>query len=424
MIPTVLVAASVALARCLAAVRLQRWQLGAPAVMATAGILFGLAVEHSVAEALDTEIAQHVAEIILAFLLFVDATEVKGGRLWGNSPGLVARMLLLALPLGLGAAMLLGAALYPDLGWGLLLVVGCVVVPIDFAPSENIVRDRRLSSRVRSVLNVESGYNDGIVSPVFLFGLLLAGSAHSVHTPLDALTTAVSQALKAVLVGVLLGGLVAWLMQRAAQAGWTSPQSRRLAVLLTPLVAYATAVEIGGNGFVTAFVCGIAFRYVHRVIIARRIHRTSDPQRGRARTATAFSQDFGTLEDVTTLMTMTMWFVVGLAAVVAFTDGVSWQAAVFCFAALTVLRIVPVFVSLLGTSLPRRDRLLLGLLGPRGTTTIVFGLIAYNDLPLGPSADAVLLITVLCVLGSVLLHGVGADAVVGRLGTKAADRPS
>ncbi|KND33512.1 cation:proton antiporter [Streptomyces acidiscabies] len=409
MIPTVLAAALMALIRSLAALRLQRWHLGAPATMVLAGALVGLSVEDSVAAALNTEVAQHVAEIILAFLLFVDATEIRGGRLWGNSPRLVARVLLIALPLSLGAAMLLGRLVFPGLSWALMLVIACVVVPIDFAPSEGVVRDGRLSSRVRSVLNVESGYNDGIVSPLFLFGLLLAGGSSTLHTPTEALTSAAGQAVKAVIAGLVIGSLVAWLLHRAGRAEWTTAQSRRIAILVTPLIAYTAGVEIGGNGFVTSFVCGIAFRYVHRVLVARRqAHRSS-----------LGSHEVVLLEDVTTLMTMTMWFVVGLAAVVTVELGVTWQAVLFCLAALTVVRVVPVLIALAGSPLGRKDRVLLGLLGPRGTTTIVFGLIAYNSLPDGTPADTVLQATVLSVLGSVLLHGMCSEALIRR---SAADR--
>ncbi|WP_370948428.1 cation:proton antiporter [Amycolatopsis sp. cg5] len=416
MIPTVLAAAAVAMVRSLAALRLQRWNLGAPAMMVLGGILIGLLVQDSVAAALNTDVAQHVAEIILAFLLFVDATEIRGGRLWGNSPGVAGRVLLLAMPVSIGLAMLLGAVLFPDLSWTMLLIVACVVMPIDFAPSEGVVRDRRLSARVRSVLNVEGGYNDGIVTPVFVFALLLAGSGEGeAKTPLGALGTAFSQAAIAIGVGLALGSLVAWLMHRTDRAGWTSAQTRRIVVALTPLVAYSTAVQLGGNGFVTSFVCGIAFRYVHRLLIARAIHRAPSGQRGHA--LTALTKDFGLLEDLTALMTMTMWFVVGLAAVVMFIVGISWQAVVFCVAALTVIRFVPVLASLLGCSLPRRDRVLIGLLGPRGTTTIVFGLIAYNGLPDGVPADTVLLSTVLVVIGSVVLHGAGSEPVIRKLGT-------
>ncbi|MEV0052770.1 hypothetical protein AB0H34_19980 [Saccharopolyspora shandongensis] len=86
--------------------------------------------------ALNTDVAQHIAEIILAVLLFVDATEVRGGRLLGRSPGLVARVLLVAMPLSIALAMLLGVVLLPGLSWPLLLIVACIVIPSDFAPAE------------------------------------------------------------------------------------------------------------------------------------------------------------------------------------------------------------------------------------------------------------------------------------------------
>jgi NhaP-type Na+/H+ or K+/H+ antiporter len=101
----------------------------------------GFTIGGSVGEALNTEVAQHTAELILAVLLFVDATEVRGGRLWGNSPGLAARMLLIAMPLSLVAAMAAGFPLFPGLQLPVLLVLACVVMPIDFAPSERVVRD-------------------------------------------------------------------------------------------------------------------------------------------------------------------------------------------------------------------------------------------------------------------------------------------
>jgi NhaP-type Na+/H+ or K+/H+ antiporter len=84
---------------------------------------------------------------------------------------------------------------------------------------------------------------------------------------------------------------------------------------------------------------------------------------------------------------------------------------VFCALALTVVRVGPVLLSLVGSKFSARERLLVGALGPRGTTSIVFGLLAFNRLPEGEAADTILLITVVCVLGSVVVHGMGARPV-------------
>ncbi|MEU3642206.1 cation:proton antiporter [Lentzea sp. NPDC034063] len=398
-----LAAAFAMVVRSLAANRLDRWLLGAPLVMVLAGVVVGLFEPNGIADGLNTESVQHAAEIILAVLLFVDATEVRAGRLWGAYPGLVARVLLVAMPVSIAVAALLGWLLFPTLPWAVLLLVACVTVPIDFAPAERVVRDPGLSVRVRGTLNVESGYNDGIVTPLFLFALILAGDDSQDRTPLEALGTVLPFALKALLAGVVIGALLGWLMDLAHQAGWVSDQSARVAVLLAPLLTYTATVAIDGNGFVASFVCGIAFRYVHRLLKARRV-RTG---RAEARTD-ALNTDLHLLEDVTGLLTMTMWFVVGIAAVLTFYLGVSWQILLFCAAVLTVVRIVPVFLAFTGSRMPRRERLLVGALGPRGTTTIVFGLLAYNRLPEGNTADTILALTVGCVLGSVVLHGVGA----------------
>jgi NhaP-type Na+/H+ or K+/H+ antiporter len=415
MIPMMLAASVAAVLRSLTARRLERWNVGAPAVMVLAGALVGFTVAGSVAEALNTEVALHAAELILAVLLFVDATEVRRGRLWGYSPGLAARLLLVAMPLSVAAAVAVGVPLFPGLALPALLVLACVVMPIDFAPSERVVRDRRLSVRMRSVLNVEGGYNDGIISPVFLFALALAaGGAQSAAGPLQALGTAVSQAVIAIIVGLVLGSVVGWLLDRAAELAWTTDQSRRVVVVLAPLMTYAVAVAIGGNGFVASFVCGIAFRYVHRALVARRLRRPHDVPVGTGRAGVAMTQDFALLEDATALMTMAMWFVVGLAGVPLIVL-VDLPIVVFCVLALTVLRIAAVWLSLLGSRLSGRERLLLGLLGPRGTTTIVFGLLAFNALPDGLPADTILLTTILCVVGSVLLHGLGTSPAIARL---------
>jgi NhaP-type Na+/H+ or K+/H+ antiporter len=259
------------------------------------------------------------------------------------------------------------------------------------------------------VLNVESGYNDGIVSPLFLFALILAGDHSQEHTPLGALATVVPFALKALVAGVVLGTLLAVLMDQAHRLGWMTDQAARVVVMLAPLLTYTATVAVDGNGFVASFVCGTAFRYVHRQLKARRLRRA--PGARGTDSAHSLTKDFQLLEDLTSVLTMTMWFMVGVAAVLMVVLGVSWQVVLFCAAALTVLRIAPVFFALLGSKFPARERLLIGTLGPRGTTTIVFGLLAFNRLPEGGTADTILTITVVCVLGSVLLHGVGARPV-------------
>jgi sodium/hydrogen antiporter len=407
-IPSLVVLAAVATGWALAAGRLERWHVRAPLVMVLAGLTTGFLTDNVIANSLNSGVAQHVAEIILAILLFIDATAVPAGRLWGQDPRAAARALLLAMPLSLLLTVLLGLVLLPPLAWATLLVLACVIVPIDFAPAESLVHDRRIPARVRGVLNIEAGYNDGIISPVFLFALALAGTSSAADTALDALLMAIPFSVKAILTGLVLGALIAGLMNRAERYAWMTGRSGRIAVVVAPLLTYTVTVAIEGNGFVAAFVCGIAFRFV-RQLGARRRRGAAPPH-----------ADFELIEDTTAMLAIGMWFFFGITTIFALSTGVDWRVVVFALAALTVLRVVPILLAFLGSPFTWPERLMLGAFGPRGTTSIVFGLLAFNVLPDGTIENTVLLAMSLTVLGSVLLHGVGSSVA---LRTASADEP-
>ena len=384
-----LIAVSVVLAGwSLLARRMDRWRLTAPLILVLAGIAVGFTTQDALADTLNTATAQHVSEIILAVLLFVDATDVRGG-LFGRDPRSALRILFIALPLSLVLSVVLGLWLLPHLSWAVLLIIACVVVPTDFAPAPSILRDERVPERVRSLLNVEAGYNDGIVSPIFIFALALAGDRTRAESPLDALGSAVPQAIKAILVGAAVGAALAVATNAAERRDWMSDQSKRVVLVAAPILAFGVSISIDGNGFVSAFVCGIAVHYLRR----------SDTMR----------RELVLLDDVGFLLSAGMWFVFGATAVLALSTGVSLGLVVFCLLALTLVRIVPVLLAMLGSAFSWPERLLIGWLGPRGTTSIVFGLLAFNALG-GEYEHASLLTMVVAVLGSVVLHGVTGPA--------------
>jgi sodium/hydrogen antiporter len=395
------IAAAVVLAGwSLTARRLERWRITAPMVLVLAGVAVGLGTHDALAETLNTDTVQRGAEIILAVLLFIDATDVRGG-LFGRDPRSAVRVLFIALPLGLALSVALGLWLLPGLSWAVLLIIACVVVPIDFAPATSILRDDTIPDRVRNALNVEAGYNDGIVSPVFIFALVLAGDHSHAETPIEAIGAALPQAVKAILVGLTVGAAVAVLSNVAERRDLMTEQSKRVILVATPLMAYTLSIAVHGNGFVSAFVCGIAFTGLRR---SQNIRRELD-----------------LLDDVGFLLTVVMWFVFGATTVIALSEGVSIGLVVFCLLALTVVRMLPMLLALLGSRFSWPERLLLGWLGPRGTTSIVFGLLAFNVLT--DQAEAAALLTmVVTVLGSVLLHGIGAPTAARAFNRAQANR--
>ena len=164
---------AILLAWALVAGRLARWSITAPLAMVVAGVALTAGSNPVFIIDLETSSFEHTVEVVLAILLFVDATETPGG-IFGREPKLTARLLGVALPLTLLAALGVGFVLLPGVGFWMLAVLATVVVPTDFAPAAALIRDRRVPARLRDVLNVESGLNDGLIAPIFLFCLAAA----------------------------------------------------------------------------------------------------------------------------------------------------------------------------------------------------------------------------------------------------------
>ena len=117
-------------------------------------------------------------------------------------------------------------------------------------------------------------------------------------------------------------------------------------------------------------------------------------------------------EDLATLSSLAMWFLFG--ATITYLVGVGlpdWEVFAYVAAALTIIRILPIRTALIGSTLPRQDRYAVALLGPRGTASIVFGLLAWRGIADIYDASLVLYLMVLTVAGSIAFHSVGAEWV-------------
>ncbi|CAN5607857.1 cation:proton antiporter [soil metagenome] len=385
-----LIAISVVLAGwALTARQLDRWRLTSPLLLVLAGAIVEYTTHGSLADTLNSDTAQHVAEIILAVLLFVDANEIRTGVL-GEYPRSATRLLLIAMPLSVGLAVLLGLWLLPGMALATVVVIACIVVPIDFAPARFIMREKRVPARVTDLLNVEAGYSDGILSPVFVFALAVADPNAEAGSVWHELMDAIPHAGIAILIGVAIGATLGLAANVAERKGLMSDQSKRVLVVAAPALTYTLSLWAEGNGFVAAFVCGVAYHYFRHSQNAE--------------------HELELLDDISFLLMAAMWFVFGGIALIAY-----WQAeltvglVVYCLLALTLVRMLPVLLAMFGSRFSWPERLLLGWLGPRGAATMVFGLLAFNVLD-DPEESVVLLTMVVVVLGSVLLHGVGARA--------------
>lgn len=372
----------------LVAGRLARWGITAPLAMVAIGVAATAGSDPLITISLDTGAAEVGVEIILALLLFIDATEVPVAA-FRQQRSTIIRMLGIALPLSLVLAWLLGLVFFPDLNWWLLAVLATIVVPVDLAPAGAVLRDRRIPTSVREALNVESGLNDGFIAPLFLFCLAGATAGAGGRSTSSALLLAVPTLLVAIGVGLVVGLLGARLMIAAVAAGWTEASALRLGVLALPLVAFGSAVLLSGSGFLAAFVAGICFGRAARRFPVDALHLT---------------------EDVSTMLTLVLWFAFGQIINQTIDEGGLWIYVPYAAVALTVVRMVPVAIALIGTEVNARDRLVLGWLGPRGLASLVFGLLAYLGLQ-SPENGDIANIMVATVVLSVVCHGLTARLI-------------
>ncbi len=342
----VFVLALVIFAWAVLSARLARADVSGPAAFVAAGVLFALGPLDDVE--LARENIKVLAELTLAVVLFSDASRVEARRLRSELSWPV-RLLGIGFPLTVLAGFLAALALL-DLPWELAALLAAIVAPTDAALSASLIADGRVPLRVRQSLNVESGLNDGLATPVVVFFLAastsLLGGAEGAE-----LGEALVDALVELALGVAVGGAVGWV------GGW----------LALALVAYLGALLAGGNGFVAAFTAGIAFALV--------------PDDG---------DDAELPEIVGELLSLTVWFVFGAVLLLPSVEHLGAGVVVYAVASLTVVRMVPVALALLGGGADRGTVLFLGWFGPRGLASVVFALLTAESLPLtDPAVETV-----------------------------------
>ena len=386
----------------LVSARLERWDVSAP----IAFVLLGLVVTHGptalVRVELHSSTIRSLAEVTLALVLFADASRVNVRALRADA-ALPARLLGIGLPLTIGAGAGAAALLFGGSGIWVAAAIGAIVAPTDAALGASIMGDKRVPSGVRRLLNVESGLNDGIATPfvnLFVAGAVSAEAVGGVRP-----AAAAFELLGGAGVGIGVGVVGAALLILAGRHGWSAAGFRPIAVLALALFAYSVSVAAGTNGFIAAFVAGMAFGTVDR----------RDDE-----TDLRFTEEGGTL------LSLLVWFIFGAAMLVPGLSDVGWRDVVFALLALTVVRMVPVAIALTGSGLDRATVGFVGWFGPRGLASVVFGLIAVDSLA-PPESKVVLGAVTLTVALSVLLHGIGASPLAARYGALAVrlhpDRP-
>jgi len=364
----VAIVAAVVLAYAMVSGRLDRSPVTAPMVFAFAGLLLGDDVAGVVDLSVNDATVRILAEATLVLVLFSDAARIdlKSMRSGARLPG---RLLGIGFPLTLAAGLGVVLLVFPDFSvWeaGLLAVI---LTPTDAALGQAVVSSRAVPVRVRQALNVESGLNDGLAVP--LLAIAFAGAATDLQRDAGFWLTFVGEQLGyGLAIGSVAGLAGGYGMAALNKRQWINPTYGQIAPLSVAALAFGAASAAGGNGFLAAFVAGLTFGscsdMIDRVV--------------------EFAEEEGQL-----FAALTFFLFGAVIAGPAFED-FGWRTAVYATLSLTLIRVVPVAVSLVGTGLRFPTVGFLGWFGPRGLASIIFAIEVAElgeEIPAGPIVASV-----------------------------------
>jgi len=370
--------------------RLHGTSITAPMVFVVAGFVFGSEGLGWLHVSLGQHAVSTLAEATLVVVLFTDASRIDL-RALRHEYAIPARLLGIGLPLTIVAGTLAGGLVLHDVTWAEAAVLAIVLAPTDAALGQAVVTDEELPSRIRQGLNVESGLNDGLCVPLLAIALAVAQTDSGEITASHA-TKLVFEAIGwGIFGGVVAGGVAAYALRAARERDWIEAPWIQIVPVIAAVGAFGIADARHGSGFIAAFVGGAVFGRIG----------------GRDADAAAFSEELGSVLNGVTLIVFgagvlgALWSQIGLAEVF------------YAVLSLTLVRMIPVAIAMLGSHARAPTVLFLGWFGPRGLASIVFGVVVVEAAGLPHTSELVIALTVTVAL-SVVAHGITAAPLARR----------
>ena len=334
---------------------------GSPLTPAMLFVAIGLLVGPKVIGGIDisstSSTVRALAEATLALVLFADASRIDFGRL-RREISVPLRLLGIGLPLTIALGAAAAAVIFVDLTMWEAVILAVVLAPTDAALGQAVVTEPRVPGRIRQGLNIESGLNDGICVPL-LFAAVAAADVESHISHGRSASELLLEEIGYGIVGGVLGGLlIGAVVVYAGRRELIEGAWRQVIPAAGAAMAYGTAVALHGSGFIAAFVAGLVFR----AVIKR------DPEEMNRLT-----------EEVGGVLNGVTFILFGAILLGPALGELTWQLALYAVLSLTLVRLVPVAIGMLGSHARVPTVGFLGWFGPRGLASIVFALIVVEE---------------------------------------------
>jgi len=378
--------------------RVERAAASGPIVFVAAGFLMGpMWLGWFDGDVSRTEL-RVLADLTLALILFIDAANADLGVL-KRQFRIPSRMLLFGLPGVIALGTLTAALLFDILSLFEAAILGTMLAATDAALGKAVITNKAVPTEIREGLNIESGLNDGLCVPILLVFIALAvGSAAEGGSTTLAVTLVLRELGIGLAVGLGLTAIGIRALQWCEAQGWVTEIWKQITIAALAVTCFAVAQSLHGSGYIAAFTGGLLFGFkakgaTHRLVLAS--------------------------EGIGETLALTTWFVFGSAVIGQSSQHFTWEMVVYAILSLTVIRMLPVFLSLSGTGESTPAKLFLGWFGPRGLASIVFAIIVLNEAV--PGAQFIAMVVVMTVFSSLVLHGISANPLANLMGKKAGD---
>ncbi|QGQ22206.1 sodium:proton antiporter [Gimesia benthica] len=366
--------------------KLEKTSVNGALVYVFCGMLFGPHVLNVVDLKVDGESLSGLAEIALAICLFTDSSNANLSIL-RRVEAIPTRLLLIGLPLTILLGTAIAWLLFGKLDFFEVALIATMLAPTDAALGKAVVTNPAVPGKVRESLNVESGLNDGICVPVILFFIAMLAETPEASTPVHLV---LKLTLEVIGIGAVAGAIPAlvggFALRTCASRGWVSGTWLQIPIIALALFCYGLAQWMGGSGFIASFVGGLLFGAFTRE------HK---------------AQFLEAAEGSSNAVAMITWFAFGTVILNLLSVEMSWQVLLYAVLSLTVIRMLSVYLCLLGSGLRNDTLLFIGWFGPRGLASIVF-VVMVADQKL-PGNGTIVAVAVWTILLSVILHGLSAN---------------
>jgi len=383
--------------------RLERMIVTAPIVFTVAGMLMFPALQGILRAGFTAKAGLHIAEVGLVMLLFTDAsrTDLNVLRSIRNLP---ARLLSIGMLLTILLGAVVARLVFPQLSIWEAGILSAILAPTDAGLGQIIVNSPRVPMRIRQALNVEAGLNDGLSVPFLLFFIAIA--AAKIEGGSGSLMQFIVEQLGfGALVGLAIGLAGGWLLGFARRKEWIAESFQQIGVVALPLLCLLASAMVDASMFIAAFVAGLAVQVGFKEA---------------GKHSVEFAEEWGQL------LNLGVFFLFGMAAV---RDWPQFGAASWIYAllSLTLVRMLPVAIALIGTRLSAASVAFMGWFGPRGLASIVLGLVYLEQEMHLPGEPTIRFAVEATVLLSIFAHGLSAMPGIGLYARKttsfAADAP-